>query len=313
MREFDAVLRPVLRQIEPTPSQKDGAKRSQNHLRGLFDDGQMGRRIVDSYLSGSYARDTAIYPLDDVDIVFVIDPIHWQRGLLGRLMQPDPDKVIHSFARALRLRYPKSSAFVQRRSVRLEMSHLDIDCVPAIEEEQGSEYILVPDRQEGTWIRSSPKRHQTVSSAVNARCAGRLKPVVKLLKNWNSGLSAQARVRSFLIETMATTLFHHRTPASLSEGLLMFFDFVASFADGGKVFSWPSHYGISMNFWSTSVPDLAQTGANVAGGLDEKRRDRFLDRAASSRNKLFAALSAKSDAQANRGLAKALGLDYEER
>ncbi len=310
MRDFDAVLRPVLRQIEPTPSQKDGAKRSQNHLRDLFDDGQMGRRIVDTYLSGSYARDTAIYPLDDVDIVFVIEPVHWQHGLLGRFMRPDPDKVLQSFARALRLRYPKSSAFVQRRSVRLELSHLDIDCVPAIEEEEGSEYIFVPDRKEGTWIRSSPKRHQNIASAVNASCAGRLKPLVKLLKNWNAGLSDQARVRSFMIETMATTLFQHRTPASLFEGLLMFFDFVASLAGAGKAFSWPSHYGISMNTWSTSVPDLAKTGANVAGRLDDKRRGRFQERAASSRDHLLAALSAKSGAAVGRGLAKALGLQY---
>lgn len=40
--------------------------------------------------------------------------------------------VLESFATAIRRRYALSSVYGQRRSVRLELNHLDIDVVPAI-------------------------------------------------------------------------------------------------------------------------------------------------------------------------------------
>jgi hypothetical protein len=42
--------------------QDDRLRRSHNHLRDLLDSGHMAARIVNSYLSGSYARDTPSVP-----------------------------------------------------------------------------------------------------------------------------------------------------------------------------------------------------------------------------------------------------------
>lgn len=121
----DAHLRGLLSAIEPTRAQKDGARRSHNHLRDLLDTGQMATRIIGSYLSGSYARDTAIRPLDDVDIIFEIDPSGWHTGFFSSV--PPPERVLESFATAIRRRYPLSSVYGQRRSVRLQLNHLDVD------------------------------------------------------------------------------------------------------------------------------------------------------------------------------------------
>ena len=95
-----------------------------------MDTGGIGNRILRSFLSGSYVRGTAVNPLGDVDIIFLIDESKWATVFSTR---PEPSVVLRSFADAVRYRYEKSSAFTQRRSIRLELSHIDIDCVPAIE------------------------------------------------------------------------------------------------------------------------------------------------------------------------------------
>src|SRR6266571_2772403 len=138
----------LVRRIEPTQTQKDGAVRSHNYLREMLNTGQMAARIEKSYLSGSYARDTAIHPLDDVDVIFVIDASYWSRAsniFLGSSLYPTPTSVLDSFATAIRYRYPISSVFGQRRSVRLQLYHLDIDVVPAIEDSAKPQFIRIPD------------------------------------------------------------------------------------------------------------------------------------------------------------------------
>ena len=90
--------------VNPTPTQRNGAVRSHNNLREVLNTGHMEKRIVTSYLSGSYARNTVIYPLDDVDIIVVIDPKAWGGGWLD----PNPEAVLKSFHRAIKYRYPNS-------------------------------------------------------------------------------------------------------------------------------------------------------------------------------------------------------------
>src|SRR5436853_575866 len=111
----------------------------------------MSRRIRGHYLIGSYARKTAVYPLDDVDIIFVIDPAAWTTD--PRFF-PAPLSVLTSFAKAIRYRYTSSSVYLQRRSVGLELFHMRIDVVPAILNERDDESVWVGDRYENHWILS---------------------------------------------------------------------------------------------------------------------------------------------------------------
>ena len=105
MASCERYLQGLVARIEPTERQKDGARRSHAYLRDKLDSGQMANCIIDSYLSGSYARDTAIAPLDDVDVVFLINPEHWQSqfdAMFG--FRPSPSKVLDTFATAIRRR-----------------------------------------------------------------------------------------------------------------------------------------------------------------------------------------------------------------
>jgi hypothetical protein len=298
MASCEKYLREFLKEIEPTHAEKNGGRRSHNFLRDILCTGNMATRIVDSYLSGSYARDTAIRPLDDVDIIFVIDPARWPQDGFRLIIDDDypaPEAVLKTFITAIRYRYSDSSLRMQNRSVRLQLNHLDIDVVPAIDIGKNDGSILIPDRQKHGWIITAPKKHSEIASAINQRQGGRFKPLVKLLKFWNQAQPSTAAFKSFAIETIACRLFQGTALPSLQEGLLLFFDFVSSFGNDGQMYKWPDKFGVSLEWLECKVPDVAKTGSNVTAGLEENRKRKFIKNAIVSRNRMIQANNSRSD------------------
>lgn len=279
-------VRAYVSRREPTQAQKDGAQRSHHALRSALDTGNIGRRIIDSYLSGSYARHTAISPIDDVDIIFVIDRAEWP--------DPSPEKVLRTFEGAIRLRRPGSTVVMQRRSVGLQMEHLSIDAVPAVETGRPG-YIEIPDRTTGGWILTAPKVHAAAATEVNKARAGLFIPLVKLLKTWNSNLPETARLKSFQIETMAVRIFSATRLPSLFEGMWLFFDFLCDRASKPTEVRWHDTFGIKFgSFWSyAKLPDVAETGSNLFANLSDERGAEFLKYAVWSRNNLLNAAKAR--------------------
>lgn len=302
--DFEPLMRELAGRVEPTAAKKNAASRSHNNLRDLLSDGTFGGRIVDSYLSGSYSRDTAIHPIDDVDIVFLIDPDAWPAGDFLFSDLPNPSDVLRSFATALRRRYERTSVYTQRRSVRLALSHLDIDVVPAIPLEGG--VIQIPDTREGEWIKSGPAIHRDVGAAINSRTRGAFKPAVKLTKYWNSSLPSTARFKSFTVESMAMALFAKHRVDGLFDSVLSFFDFMASLAGEGTVGDWYSAYGINLGTFGPSVPDPSGVTSNVAAGLEQEVVERFLDHAVRARDNLVKAAESHRAATAEQLVLKAL-------
>lgn len=295
MASCERYLWTVVQSIEPSKAQKEGAVRSHNNLRELLLLGRFAKRIQTSYLSGSYARHTAIAPLDDVDIIFVIDPNGWANDGLFFPTRPSPRVILDSFASAIRYRYPTSSVFGQRRSVRLSLYHLDIDVVPAID--IGDNYIEIPDRNAVNWIKSSPLRHSQVASKVNHDRAMKFKPLVKLLKYWNSNIPSTASLKSFAIETMAVRLFYVVNFTSLEQGLLMFFDFLSQFHGifgAAKAYRWTSKYGINIHAMFPDVQDAAGTGSNLLANVEGDRIQKFIQNAVWSRDAMMDAQAGRS-------------------
>lgn len=283
MADCNSFLLQAARRIEPTKAQKDRAVISHNHLRGLMSDGRFGGRIVGTYLSGSYERSTAIAPLDDVDIIFLIDPSKWKTSFLSS--RPSPEALISSFAGAVKTRYPSSKVVRQRRSVCLELNHLSLDLVPAISMDSTGTYIEIPDRNLDTWIRSSPKTHSDYSTRVNQANAGHLKPIIKLLKHWNTQIPSTANLKSFAIETLATRILDKHRTDSIQKGLLYFFDFVAFL--GGEVshFRWNDRCGVSFGLYP-SMHDGALI-SNLLANADATRIKRFVSNSVTSRNRML--------------------------
>jgi len=295
-------LKDLARSVEPTSAQKAAASRSQQYLRALLKEGQFGNRVQDAYLSGSYARDTAISPIDDVDIVVLIDPKGWMPGLWDS--RPDPEKILQSFARAIRYRYPQSSVYIQRRSVRLEMFHLNVDVVPAID--LGRLEIEIPDGDSQGWIKSAPRKHTAIATEINQANGGLFKPLVKLLKHWNRSLPDSSYLKSFSIETLAGTLFRNIRLATLQDGLRLFFDFTAGRDGKSVMFEWPSNYGVHMSWWAHELFDLAGSGSNHLAKTDAPRRAKFLEHAVRSRDLLIRADKARTSRSSSDYLEQAL-------
>lgn len=307
MASVERLLWELTTKIAPTPARLERAKASHKRLRELLWDGNFRNRISGTYLTGSYSRDTAIDPLDDVDIVFVIDPIQWPRSFLAKVFdaKPDPAGLLGSFGTAIRRRYQSSSVRTQRRSVRLQLAHLNLDVVPAIADSTPN-IIWIPDRDTGEWIKSGPNVHRIDGEEVNQKNDGRYKPLVKILKYWNSNLPKTARLKSFTVETISARLFRRHRVVSLEAGMAKFMDFVV-WLEGQKARDqWADRCGISFAWGKMMVPDTADTGSNVAASVNEERRNRFVELARISRDRLLEAFDAPTLAGAAIKLRSAL-------
>jgi len=291
---LDLQIGAIAQNLEPSETKKEAARRSQRAIREALDTGNMSARIIGDYLSGSYARHTAITPLDDVDIIFIIDPSEWKRPFFSD--KPDPVRVLETFARAIRLRYAQSRVETQRRSVGLKMHHLDIDVVPAITTNR-EDYVLIPDREKDEWILTAPIVHGALAAAVNGQRHGLFKPLVKVLKGWNSQLRESARLKSFTIETMALRVFRDTPFNSLFEGCLLFFDFLCGRFNEDTLFPWDSNFGVGLAWLSFSYEllDSAGTGSNLLANLSEERRAAFLAEVLRTRDLLVKAHKALSE------------------
>ncbi len=296
---LDAFFAGILSRIEPTRAQKSQAQRSHQHLRSTLKTGQFEHRILRDYLSGSYARSTALRPQDDVDIIFIIDPASWKAPFLSLSGWPDPGIVLESFQRAIRYRYPKSKVLVQRRSVCLQLSQVAIDIVPAIEDAEDSDQIYVADTKEdflgfpdNEWILSSPLRHERIVTDLNKEHDRLFTPLVKILKHWNAQLSEAKRLKSFAVETLAATVFQHHRFEDYASALVAFFDYVAHVAGYKTRACWTGTLGVCLDTrWSLRIPDLGGSGSNLAARVKDDHCDQWVKECIRARDLLGDALS----------------------
>ncbi|MDY6867664.1 MAG: nucleotidyltransferase [Chloroflexota bacterium] len=190
----------LLEDIEPSSTTKSSASSAHTgvryHLQGhkTFKD-----RWIESFLSGSYARDTSIRPKSsngnqerpDIDIIVVTN-----------FTKDDaPDDVLQEVHDALKDGYGDKVKRINKRSVRLETSQADMDGVPLIE--FGNEY-LIPDRNTGGWTVTNPPVHKSWSEEQNKIFGDRFKPLVKLLKWWRRENPTSKRPKGFVLEVLVS-------------------------------------------------------------------------------------------------------------
>lgn len=281
----------IISRIEPTETQKDGAKRSHSYLRDLLNTGKIKDRILDSYLSGSYARDTAVRPLEDVDVIFIVNEKAWPIGFFSST--PNPRDVLESFLNAIRYRYSDSSLRLQRRSVRLQLYHLDIDVVPAAYDANDKRKIWIPDLEKNEWIQTAPKIHEELTAKINQKKNGMFKPLVKLLKQWNNSIPETATFKSFAVETLAARLFGQTAFENYSTALIYFWDFVAALADEDSLYRWTDGYGVSFSIWGSEIPDITGIGSNSISGVSTENVKNFVKHSIRARDKMVDALKSR--------------------
>ena len=172
-------FRQFLSNIEPGENRVSAASTSHTAVRNhLNADEQFKDLLVDAFLAGSYARDTAYDPIKDVDIIVVCD---WDE---------EPAKLLTTLKAALDRHYNyKAKTSSQRRSIRIDLSHISLDIVPAKVASGNVTPLVVPDREQKQWVETNPKGHiQWVTdlnqaTKQNENDQGRFVPLAKMVKH----------------------------------------------------------------------------------------------------------------------------------
>ena len=185
--------------LELTGLQETTVAARQKNLRAALE-GQL--TVTDSFLTGSYRRQTLIGPLKraDIDIMVVLDNIYREKGPRGTL----------ELVRTVLLDVYTKGTKISRngQAVTITFSDFIVDVVPAYVRpwwswDNGGWDIC--DSGRDSWISTNPKKHVEISARANRLHGGDLVPRIKQLKAWNRAVGEP--LHSFHIEALAWTIF----------------------------------------------------------------------------------------------------------
>jgi hypothetical protein len=153
--------------LEITEAEQKKASTQQQSVRTKL----RGRLEVEAdYLSGSYRRRTQIRPLDDIDLLLVLDAEAY--GVDAESFDAeDPDSTTDALDRvedAIRDAYPTTTEIVRHdRCIQIQFSGTGIgfDVVPAYR--FTDDEFWIPDERLGRWIRTNPREVQRLVTARN--------------------------------------------------------------------------------------------------------------------------------------------------
>lgn len=163
--------------IEPSRTTKQYISSIQSNLREYLENHKLYKhKILDSFLTGSYAKHTSIRPTKydgktDVDIVVVTKYTE----------NDDSKEVLNELYEVCKQKYSKVTK--QSRSIGIEMSGIEIDVVPMIEDKLSGMY-KIGNKKDGKWKKTNPKGHITWSSEVNKNNCNKFVKIVKMFKWW---------------------------------------------------------------------------------------------------------------------------------
>lgn len=171
--------------------------------------------VLDSFLTGSYRRNTLIAPLSDADVdIFIV--------LSSKYYSPDGHaSLLDNLKRGLRKAYPKTPDISRNgQAVTITFTDFKVDVVPALNRQGGG--YLIPDSILKRWISTDPKRHVEIWSSHNKSHKGDLIPLIKVTKGWNKLHSAL--LRSFHLEALILQILTNVTISDFPSGVRYAFD-----------------------------------------------------------------------------------------
>ena len=207
--------------------------------------------VWSNYLSfGSFARKTKICPLDDIDIMILLngrgtESVYSGSGytyLLKLTASPAPLASFHDgqgYVNSRRVlnqiksslssvkNYRKADIKRSQQAVVLDLASYAwvFDIVPAISVSDwsgtGTAYFLIPDGN-GAWMRTDPRKDGDNVTSINQRHGGEFLPVVRLLKYWNRR-THKPRLASYYFETLTQHVFAYSTAIQHCPSAIQYF------------------------------------------------------------------------------------------
>jgi predicted nucleotidyltransferase len=257
-----------LSEIEPSATTKSVCISAHSTLRGRLEKHLTYKDIhVNTHLSGSYARNTALRPRQingtlrrpDVDIIVVTNHDY----------HDTPSEVITTLRKAVKsLGYTEVEA--NRRSICVSLGSVEMDVVPVIPNPWDSGGWLIADKSEERWLATNPMGHNQWASMENKKANGNFVPLVKLVKWWRrENLPHLKRPKGFILETLVAK--HMDAKETSYEEL--FAKFLEAVRDE---YQW-----IAQNGQVPNLEDPSVEGNNVFSRVKPEEFKRFFDLAES--------------------------------
>ena len=136
--------------IEPTENEKKSISISHTKMRTMLEN-STDVKIVDTFLTGSYARDTMIRPLKDVDFIVQVR--------YGNHKNDTPMQLLNKVSRILRSAYPQTPIAITLPCITVKFSYCHFEVVPAIGFTDNEELFKIPTGNN----QEPPTRHSLAS------------------------------------------------------------------------------------------------------------------------------------------------------
>jgi SMODS domain-containing protein len=180
--------------LEPGDSDVAAAKAAHEKVRDeLRTDDESKEAHTDTFLSGSYARSTAINEINDVDVICILDLDH-------RITEPE---VCLAWIQGILARHYKETKR-QGRSVGASAAKgVWLDIVPATPVSADDGPLWIPDREAREWVQTHPKGQIAASVSKNKATDGYFVQTVKLMKFWRDRLGTDpCNPKSYILEAL---------------------------------------------------------------------------------------------------------------
>ncbi len=182
--------------LEPDDAAVSAAKAAHEKVRErLKNDDDTKDAHKDTFLSGSYARHTAIHNINDVDVICILDiDIHADGS--------QPELVLRWLQGALNKYYTETR--LQGRSIGANAAKgVWLDIVPSALISSDDGPLWIPDRDAREWVKTHPKGQIAAATNKNKATDGYHVQTVKLIKSWRDRLpSEKSKPKSYILETL---------------------------------------------------------------------------------------------------------------
>ena len=214
--ELAADFKALLSSIQPSDDDVADAKNAHERVRDqIRTDEESKEAHKDTFLSGSYARHTALNDINDVDVICIVDIDHVNT----------PAEVVLAWMQSILGKYYKTTKR-QGRSVGAQAAKgVWLDIVPATPMNSGDGPLWIPDREAKQWVSTHPKGQIKAATDKNKSTHGYYVQIVKLMKFWRDRLPKEScKPKSYILEslvhtTIGATSSHASGIVSVLEGI----------------------------------------------------------------------------------------------
>lgn len=214
---IDSAFAKLKSDVEITGLQTSTVSTRQANVRDVM---ESELEVIDSFLTGSYARDTLIAPLSEADVdIFVLLSSKYFHQYNGR--NGGQAGLLDLVKRTLKKTYTRTPDVARNgQAVTIRFEDFLVDVVPGFKREGGG--YLIPNSITQSWISTDPKKHVDISRAANAAHNGDLIPLIKMIKAWNKNIDWY--FRSFHLEVLAWSILNGVTISNFPSGVRYFLD-----------------------------------------------------------------------------------------